>query len=31
MNLSMEKKIMDMETRLVNAKGEEWDGLGILG
>jgi len=30
MNLSTEKKIMDLENRLVVAKGEgrEWDGLG---
>ena len=30
MNLSTEKKILDMENRLVVAKGwGEWDGLGI--
>ena len=33
MNLSTEKKIMDLENRLVVAKGEEgeWDGLGAWG
>ena len=33
MNFSIEKKIMDMENRLVVAKGErrEWDGLRIWG
>ena len=33
MNLSTEKKIMNMENRLVVAKEkrEEWDGLGIWG
>ena len=30
-NLSTEKKIMDMENRLVVAKGWEWDVLGIWG
>ena len=33
MNLSTEKKLMDLENRLVVAKGEErgrkWDGLGV--
>ena len=29
MNLSTEKKIMDMENRLVVAK-EEWDGVGWI-
>ena len=33
MNLSTEKKIMDLENRLVVAKGEgeEWEGLGAWG
>ena len=33
MNLSTEKKIMDLEDRLVVAKveGREWDGLGVWG
>ena len=33
MNLSTEKKIMDMENRLVVARGrgKEWDGLGAWG
>jgi len=33
MNLSKKKKIMDMENRLVVARGQgrEWDGLGIWG
>ena len=33
MNLSTEKKIIDLENRLEVAKqeGEEWDGLGIWG
>ena len=33
MNFSKEKKLMDLETRLVVAKGggREWDGLGIWG
>ena len=33
MNLSIEKKIMDLENRLVVAKRErrEWDGLGAWG
>ena len=35
MNLSTEKKLMDMENKLVVAKGagrgREWDGLGIWG
>ena len=33
MNLSTEKKIMDMDNSLVVAKGEgeEWDGLGFQG
>ena len=33
MNLSTEKKLMDLENRVVVTKGEgrEWDGLGILG
>ena len=32
-NLSTEKKLMDLENRLVVAKGRgrEWDGLGIWG
>jgi len=33
LNLSTEKKLMDLENRLVVAKGRrrEWDGLGIWG
>ena len=33
MNLSTEKKLMDLENRLVVAKGRrrEWDGLGVWG
>ena len=31
MNLSTEKKIKDLENRLVVSKGREWDGLGAWG
>ena len=31
MNLSTEKKLKDLENKLVVAKGREWDGLGIWG
>ena len=33
MNLSSEKKLMDLENRFMVAKGEgeEWDGLGVWG
>ena len=31
MNLSTEKKIMDLENRLVVAEGREWDGLEAWG
>ena len=29
MNLSTEKKLVDMDNRLVVAKGREWDGLAV--
>jgi len=31
MNLSTERKIMDLENRLPGGRGREWDGLGAWG